>query len=280
MFSTEKPLRKGLYLIGVIVIFAAVYSQYFLPIHGVVGFLVVYGIPVLVVSLIFGRELLRRAGKNNKIAAKYGLGLFGILSVIGLFLAVVALAIILRFNPQAADLITKPNPVLDVPPNVAWIMVAISILVVGPAEEYLFRGFLFGGLLNITKGKRWLLITAVSSVLFALVHGYYVVTYEITSVIPFITLITFGLAMAVTYYWSGGNLVVPALIHGVYDAIGFLGVALSSTVISGILRFVFMAFGLVFAVIYLPKKIHIPMLSAKSTPEAPPQPPPPPPPIP
>jgi membrane protease YdiL (CAAX protease family) len=43
----------------------------------------------------------------------------------------------------------------------------------------------------------------------------------------FADLIAFGMAMAATYYVSGGNLVVPALIHGAYDATGFIGVATS-----------------------------------------------------
>ncbi|MGA2310636.1 MAG: hypothetical protein ABSG57_13965 [Candidatus Bathyarchaeia archaeon] len=33
--------------------------------------------------------------------------------------------------------------------------------------------------------------------------------------------------MAATYYFSGGNLLVPALVHGAYDATGFLGMATS-----------------------------------------------------
>ena len=57
--------------------------------------------------------------------------------------------------------------------------------------------------------------------MFASVHAYYAVTYGVASVLPFIDLITFGFAMAATYYWSGGNIMVPALIHGVYDATDF-----------------------------------------------------------
>jgi membrane protease YdiL (CAAX protease family) len=275
MFSTGKTLPKKLYLLGVIVIFAAVYSQYFISIKGALGFLVVYGIPIAVTSLFFGRELLQRAGKNNKTAFKLGLGLFGALTVVGIFLSIIALAIILRFDQQVANLLNKPNPVLDVPQDVAWIMVAVSILVVGPAEEYLFRGFLYGGLLNISKGKHWLPLAVASSLLFAIVHGYYAVTYGAASVIPFITLVTFSSAMAVTYYWSGGNILVPAVIHGVYDAIGFLGVA-TTTDISLALRLAFIAIGVAFAVVYLPKKIRILRLTPETKPETAPPPPQPP----
>ena len=215
MFSTS-PLPKKFYLIGVLVIFLSVYSQYFIRYGSITGYLVVYGIPVLVVSLMFGRQLLHRAGKNNKDATKFGLGLFGVLIIISLLLSIITLVIITHFDPHAANLLNKPNPVLNVPPNVAWVMIPVSILVVGPAEEYLFRGFIYGGLLSIFKGRYWIPLAAVSSVMFASVHVYYVVTYGVASALPFIDLITFGLAMSITYYWSGGNILVPALIHGMY----------------------------------------------------------------
>ncbi|MFB3888713.1 MAG: lysostaphin resistance A-like protein [Candidatus Bathyarchaeia archaeon] len=255
MSSPDKPLSKLLYVTGIIVIFAAVYSQYFIELGRIGGFLVVYGIPVAVVSLLFGRELLRRAGKNNKTALKLGLGSFGALTVLSIFLSLIAFVILLRLNPQTLDILSRPNPVLEVPPSFAWVMVAVSILVVGPAEEYLFRGFVYGGFLSISRGRHWLLLAAVSSVLFALVHGYYMVTYGVVSVIPFITLTTFGFAMALTYYWSDGNILVPALIHGVYDATGFLGVATSMGFgLAG--RIALIVVGVVFAVIYLPQKIR------------------------
>jgi hypothetical protein len=38
------------------------------------------------------------------------------------------------------------------------------------------------------------------------------------------------MAMAATYYVSGGNLIVPALIHGAYDATAFIGVATSTAI--------------------------------------------------
>jgi membrane protease YdiL (CAAX protease family) len=274
MFSTGKTLPKKLYIIGVVVIFAVIYSQYFISMKGAVVLLVVYGIPVVVTSLFFGRELLRRAGKNNKTAFKFGLGLFGTLNVIGYALSFIALLIITVLSPQTLDLLNRLNPALDVSSNLAWIMIIISFLIVGPAEEYLFRGFIYGGLLNLSKGKHGLPLAVASSLLFSFIHAYYAVTYEVASAVYFIQLFTFGLAMAVTYYWSDGNLLVPTLIHGAYDAIGFLGVALNDLTIALVLRIALMVIGVVFAVVYLPQKI--PML--RLTPEKKPKPAPPPPP--
>ena len=266
-----KPLSKILYLIGLVVIFLSVYSQYLIRYGLITGYLVVYGIPILVVSLLFGGQLLQRAAKNNKDAAKFGLGLFGVLTVLGLFFSIIALAIITHFDPHAANLLNKPNPVLNIPPNVAWLMIPVSILVVGPAEEYLFRGFIYGGLLSISKGKYWVQLAAVSSVMFASVHAYYATTYGIASILPFIELITFGFAMSITYYWSGGNIVMLALIHGVYDATAFLGVATASQIGQAAqLAMVFVGIG--FAAVYLPQKINMrqtpnPQVPPGTTPE-------------
>ena len=274
MFSTGKLLSKALYVVGIVAIFLAVYSQYFVPLKQYIplgpatGYVVVYGIPVVVVTLIFGREIFSRAAKNSKSGFKYGLGLFGALTVVSFFLAFIALAIILQFDPQAANLLNKPNPVLNVPPQQAWILIAVSLLIVGPAEEYLFRGFMYGGLLNITKGKHWLPLALISSVMFASVHAYYAVTYGVASSVVFIELIAFGVAMAVTYYWTGGNLIAAIVIHGLYDATGFLGVA-TTTLIGGIARGILIAVGVAFAAIYLPSKIRLtpaPQTPAEQTP--------------
>ncbi len=256
MFSAGKPLSKVFYAIGIVVIFIAVYSQYFVHLGSVTGYLVVYGIPIVIVSLFFGREILHRAGKNNKSALKWGLSLFGALTLVAFVLTIVVLVIILQFDPKAVDLLNKPNPVLNVPQNVAWILIAVSFLVVGPAEEYLFRGFMYGGLLNITKGKHWFPLAVISSLLFAAVHAYYAVTYGIASAVAFINIVAFGVAMCITYYWTGGNILVPAFIHGLYDATGFLGIATTTTV--GVVgRLTLMAVGVIFAVIYLPKKVRL-----------------------
>ena len=45
---------------------------------------------------------------------------------------------------------------LEISPSAALVMVAVSFLIIGPAEEFLFRGFMFGGLLSITKGRYWM----------------------------------------------------------------------------------------------------------------------------
>jgi len=132
----------------------------------------------------------------------------------------------------------------------------VSFLVVGPAEEFLFRGFMFGGLLRITKGKNWLALAFLSSLMFAAVHVYYAVTYEAASVVAFILLVSFGFAMCIAYYWSDGNLLVLAIIHGAYDATGFLGVA-TTMQIGLYARGAMIALGLICAGLFLTKKLRV-----------------------
>jgi membrane protease YdiL (CAAX protease family) len=275
MFSTGKRLSLSLYIIGVAVIFLAVYVPYFVPLGEIGGYLVVYGLPAVVVSLFFGKQIVSRAFKNNVEAFKLSLGSFGAFYLIGLFLATAFLVLLLQFDPSAAELIQKPNPALDVAPNIAWLMMAFSMLVIGPAEEYLFRGFMFGGLLSVSKGRHWILLAVVSSLIFALAHGYYVLVYEVASPVFFIQLTCFGIAMSLAYYWSGGNLLAPIVIHGLNDAIGFLGVATSRTV-ALTAQIIFIAVCLTFAIFYvLRKKVLISSAKPPQTSPQPTQPPPP-----
>ncbi len=256
MFPNSKILSKKAYLIGVSVIFVAVYSQYFFDFGAVLGFIVVYGIPIAIVSFILSREIFKNANRDSISAIKVGLGSFGVFTLVGFLLSFLALLIMQSLDPQTINLLSKPNPVLQVPHEIAWIMVAVSILVVGPSEEFLFRGFVYGGLLNIFKGRHWLSLAVISSLLFASVHAYYAITYGIAATIPFIDLITFGMAMATTFYLSKGNLVAPALIHGVYDATAYLDVATSMN-IGLILRFALIIIGLVLAVTYISNRNRI-----------------------
>lgn len=226
-----RPLAATYFFVGLLVILICAYSQYVIPdLNFVSGVLLVYGIPILVTSLIWGRAIITRAFNQTFKALKFGLGYFGAFTVLSILVGAFIIFLLLVFNPAAVNLLQKPNPVLQVSPRVAWLMVGVSLLLVGPAEEYLFRGFVFGGLLSVFRNRHWLSVAFVSSLFFAIVHLYYGLVYEVASLVQFVDLITFGMAMAATYYVSGGNLLVPALIHGAYDATGFIGVATSASI--------------------------------------------------
>jgi membrane protease YdiL (CAAX protease family) len=219
------------------------------------GAFIVYGVPLLVTSLLWVSEIIRKAFSHTFAALKFGLGFFGAFTVLGVLASTAIFYIIVTLDPTAVSLLNRPNPVLHIPPELAWIMVWFSLLVVGPVEEYLFRGFMYGGLLSLFKDHHWLSLAFISSILFAAVHLYYAIVYGIVSLVQFTDLVTFGMAMAATYYLSGGNLLVPAMIHGAYDATGFIGVATSLD--TGILlRGSMILIGVVVAIALFVQKMH------------------------
>ncbi len=227
-YTFEMSISKKSYIVGLIVLFATAYSQYFVNGFGLIsGMLAVYGIPILCTVLLWKSAIIRHALHQTYSALKVGLGFFGAFTLLGIIVSAGLLLLISVFDPSAVNLLNKPNPVLNIPPELALIMVWLSILIVGPAEEYLFRGFVFGGLLSLFKNRHWLTVAFLASILFAAVHLYYAFTYGIASIILFTDLVTFGMAMSATYYLSGGNLFIPAIIHGTYDATAFVGVAVS-----------------------------------------------------
>lgn len=243
--------RKWFYLIGLTAIYGSAYSQYFGVNYGLIpGILVVYGVPLLAITLLWRTTIINKFFNRSLSALKLGLGYFGAFTVLGIFVGVMILIVLLLFDPNVLDLLNRPNPVLNVPPGLAWGMVAVSVLIVGPAEEYIFRGFVFGGLLELFKDRHWLSLAFVSSLLFGAVHLYYVITYGIASLVLFTDLVTFGMAMAVAYYLSGGNLFAPSLIHGAYDATAFVGVATTQD-IGTLLRGLMIVIGLVAGLVIL-----------------------------
>lgn len=227
----QRSISFRAFLVGILVITIAAFSQYLIDLGTIVDFLIVYGIPVAVISILWGRPILKRGLHHSWSALKYGMGFFGVFTIAGIVAGIIIFYILSIYDPSTINLLNRPNPVLQVSEEFAWIMVGVSFLVIGPAEEYLFRGFVYGGLLSFFQRHHWFSLAFISSLFFAGVHLYYAFVYGLASLIMFADLITFGMAMAATYYFSGGNLIAPALIHGAYDAIGFLGVATSDTVL-------------------------------------------------
>ena len=88
-------------------------------------------------------------------------------------------------------------------------LLAISILLIGPAEELAFRGFVQRGFEN-SFGKTVGLVVA--SVLFGLLHG----LNSLYSIIP-VTVTSLFLG----YIWqkTDGNTTISAWVHGLYDAL-------------------------------------------------------------
>ena len=79
---------KRSYVAGVLVIFAASYSQYL--VHGispVLDILVVYGVPILVISLLVGQDIAHKSFNQNRLALKFGLSYHHITVAVRLLLS-------------------------------------------------------------------------------------------------------------------------------------------------------------------------------------------------
>lgn len=102
-------------------------------------------------------------------------------------------------------------------PEVLLLLIPAAFIFIGPGEELLFRGIVQGRLRRAFSP--WIAIPA-ASVIFGAVH------YLALSGPPIAKLVTIGilsvitLVFGVTYEYTD-NLVVPALIHGAYDAVLF-----------------------------------------------------------
>ena len=102
--------------------------------------------------------------------------------------------------------------------------VAISLLVVGFVEEFIFRGFIMARIASALGGANWAWALALiaQAVLFGLLHGYqHLYGMLLTGVI--------GLFLGSVYLLSGRNLWIPIIGHAVYNAA-------HAVYLSGILR--------------------------------------------
>lgn len=101
-------------------------------------------------------------------------------------------------------------------PELLLVLVPLSILLVGPGEELLFRGVI-QQLLRLRFGV--VIGIAIASVIFSFAH---VGSLTGEGLLPtLVTYVVLSLILGVSYEYSG-NLVVPATIHGLFNAIQFL----------------------------------------------------------
>jgi membrane protease YdiL (CAAX protease family) len=217
------------YLVAVGVLIVSITSQYFVPfevpaVRPIYGSLagdvaIVYGIPILAFALLVGAGPLRGWSARMSRAVPYGLGWFGAMSILAVGVTLALALVYAAADPAALRLLERPNPALQAAAGDPWFFVGFSFAV-GAFEETLFRGWVFGFWAG--HSASWLGPAVLSSALFAGLHLYYGTTYGVAAPLIFPTLFLLGFAFAATYRTAGGNLVVPAALHGAYDAAGYL----------------------------------------------------------
>ncbi len=246
------PASLPRYALGVAITVFVILSQYFVPqtvpaaqalYYNLPGDLfVVYGVPVIAFALLVGGRPLRNWDTHRELAAVQGLRWYGLMSALALVI-VIGLAVVYEFvDPSALGLLNKPNPALEQAKGNPWFWVGFSFIV-GAFEETIFRGWIFGYWRD--RPGSWLGPATWTSAVFAGVHLYYGTTYGLAYPLIFPTLYLLGFALAATYRFSGGNLVVPALLHGANDATAFL--TLVSVELGVVLHYLVILIGLVIA---------------------------------
>jgi membrane protease YdiL (CAAX protease family) len=227
------PAPLAAYAAATVVTVVAILSQYFVPqllpfarpaydsVLAVFG--IVYGVPIVAFAALVGIDPLRGWADRMGRSAVEGLRWYGLLTLLGLFLAIILLAILVTIDPSAASTLSKPTPVVRTAEANPWLWVALSFPV-GVLEETIFRGWIFGYWLQRSPGN-WRIHAAWTSVLFAAMHLYYALTYGIVFLIPALILVLDGLAFAIARRNSGGNLVTISFLHGWNDATAFLALA-------------------------------------------------------
>lgn len=142
--------------------------------------------------------------------------------LIGLFVALVGISLLqTTLGIESAQHTLLERGVQT--PELLLVMVPLSILLVGPGEELLFRGIIqqllrlrFGVPVGIT----------IASVIFAVAHVGSLTGEGLLATIA--TYVVLSLILGVSYEYSE-NLVVPATIHGLFNAIQFFALYWSIT---------------------------------------------------
>jgi len=100
-------------------------------------------------------------------------------------------------------------------PSLMLVMIPLSLLFVGPGEELLFRGVIQTRLVDIYDERVGIVVT---SLIFAVAH----VPAYLGEGLELSLAILFSLSLVIGWlYERTDNLVVPALVHGIYNAVLF-----------------------------------------------------------
>jgi membrane protease YdiL (CAAX protease family) len=230
--ATERAAHRGYALLGVaLVAVAGILAAFVLGGALVAGAWVTGGQPALAVLVIVvflatavgfvgtGVTYLRLRGRSVRTFVPVRLpGLRdvawaagGYVAALGLVFAAGLLLTALQVQPETTNQAAELG--MENPAILLW-LVPLSLLVIAPAEEFLFRGVIQGRLREAFDAPAAILLTAG---LFALIHFTSLTgaagARMIAIAILFLPSLVFGVA-----YERTKNLLVPILIHGTYNS--------------------------------------------------------------
>jgi len=143
-----------------------------------------------------------------------------VLALVGA-VAMVVVVVVTGLDPAANQVgeLGRADPV------VFALLVPVSFLLIGPGEELLFRGVIQNSLVESLGRVPGILL---ATLLFAAAHVFSLAGPLSGRAVTVLLLFVPGLVLAVTYDYTG-NLVVPSLVHGAYNAtlfaLSFFGTA-------------------------------------------------------
>ncbi|MHA1698482.1 MAG: lysostaphin resistance A-like protein [Promethearchaeota archaeon] len=152
-----------------------------------------------------------KLGKDSLTALFYGMGMVGIEILLMYLITYLIKALQIDFQEdEFINQVTTPTN-----PGSLIILIATMILIVGPTEEFLFRGYLQQGLeSSMTKNKALIL----SAFIFAIVHVAPMMFAGISNIIMMLPYFVISLLLC-SLYSKLGNLNILILTHGIYNSL-------------------------------------------------------------
>jgi hypothetical protein len=150
----------------------------------------------------------------------------GLLGLIGMYVAITAIFGALGISGAESVIVTQGS---DQPIYFLY-LIPLSILLVGPTEELIFRG-LVQGLFREAYG--WRVAIVVASAVFAVPHyGSYIGEDLFATLATLSVVLILGGVLGLVYEKSR-NLLVPAVVHGLFNTIQFIIAYVTTTGIVG-----------------------------------------------
>lgn len=219
-------------------LYSLIENDYFIIISTLIE-LILMLIPIIYVKKFLQRPDLKnrfellgftRKGFDSKGLAKeilIGAG-FAVVGLIIVAFASIGIEIILEFFLQIeiiqespvgdAELLVNSDNILSL-----ILMVLVMMVIVGPAEEILFRGFMQKGLVR-NLGDVWGLI--ITALIFALIHlvslFFYIFdpfTFFILFLYLFVPYFAISITLGLLYRWRKENLIAVIIMHGLYNSL-------------------------------------------------------------
>ena len=142
---------------------------------------------------------------------------------VGLSLGLFVLALVAGYALQVAGYGTADNAVMGLvgdDPVVIAALVVVSLVAIGPGEEFLFRGVIQGTFRRYVSAVPAVLL---ASILFALFHYTSLSGTLEEKALYMLVVVVLSLALGAAYEYTE-NLWVPSVAHGLYDALLFVAV--------------------------------------------------------